>query len=105
MKNTLKAIVLFTVIAAAAGAAAVAQTHDSMMGSHKASMTSQGMMSVEQMMSMCDQMMKDMRSDPVLMKHMNQMMQKHMMHGISKRGSIMGGGMMKSVHPSPSPHS
>ena len=99
MNIRLKALALFAVIASASGAAAFAQTHGSMMGSNKAS-SSPSMMTAEQMMSMCEQMMKDMRSDPVLMKHMNAIMQKHMM-----RGGMMRGGMMKSAHPSPSPHS
>lgn len=36
-------------------------------------------------MSMCEQMMKDMRSDPVLMKPMNQILQKRMTSGSMMR--------------------
>jgi len=94
MKNRFKAIALFAAIVSATGAAAFAQTHNSMMGSQKGS-SMQGMMTADQMMTMCEEMMRDMRSDPVLMKHMNAIMQKHMMKG----------GMMNGGHSAPSPHS
>lgn len=74
MTNILKTTVLVAVIASAAGVA-VAQSSGSMMGSHKAG-SSQGMMRAEQMMTTCERMMKAMRSDPVLMKRMNQIMNK-----------------------------
>lgn len=97
MNNTFKAIALFAVIASATGAAAFAQTHNSMMGSQKGS-GMQSMMTADQIMTMCEEMMKDMRSDPVMMKHMNVIMQKHMMHG------MMNSGMMNSAHLSAAPH-
>jgi len=99
MKTTIQAIA-FCAAAFATIGATFAQAHAPVVGSLKSS-SARGMMSAEQMMKQCEQMMKDMRSDPVLMKHMNQIMQKHMMHGMMNGASMMNGSLMNGAHPSP----
>lgn len=100
MKNTLKTLAFLAALASIGGVA-LAQTHSTMMKSHTTTAT-HSMMNADQMMTMCEEMMKDMRSDPVLMKHMNAIMQKHMMHG-TMNGN-MHGSMMNATHPSATPH-
>jgi len=100
MKNIFKAIALFAALASAGGIA-LAQSHSAMMGSHKGSSV-QSMMTADQMMATCEEMMKDMRSDPVLMKHMNAIMQRHMMHGMMNGN--MHSSKMNTAHPSATPH-
>jgi hypothetical protein len=102
MKMPLIALVLAATLASATGIA-LAQTHGSLASSQKAT-SAHMMMSADQMLIQCEQMMKDMRSDPVLMKHMNQIMQKHMMQGMTNGGTMTNGGMMSGKRPSPTPH-